>query len=158
MPRPATRPEPPMAGWAAVRLVTEADAELHPDVARADYVAWCSDRRAHPQPRSKMRAVIKGVGGVPKGVGAQLRFRDVALDGPGFDSGYRVPGFGVSAVGPVADPTEVLLVLFRAGLVSDPWALDRGWLDLSGSPHAVVCGVCGRITRRVEVKVHVGCQ
>lgn len=143
--------------WAVERLVAAEGSSMHPDVLRADYVGWVSMRGGRWEERSKMRAAVKKVGGRPRGVKGALRFWDVALAGPAWDSGYRVPGT-VAEVGEEGDATGALLALHRAGLVTSSRVLDRAWLDLTGSPGAVLCGACGTLTRRVEAKRHVGCD
>ena len=85
--------------WAAERLALVEGRELHPDVARAHYLAWHVDRGlTRRATRGKQRAAIKAVGGRCEGTGSELRYLDVALAGPLLDSGDPGPGSAGQAI------------------------------------------------------------
>lgn len=106
------------ADYTAARVVADPDAAADPDEIRADYVAWCSDRFAKPEPRSKQRAAMRDAGGTPKGTGDALRYLGLRLVGPIPDSGYRV---ALRAVGPrrAQELRPALDALAAAGLIAD---------------------------------------
>lgn len=114
--------------WITNRVVADPDAELDPDSARADYVAYCSDLGITKQPRSKQRAAARAAGGKPKGTGRALRYLGIRLTGPLWDSGYRAGGGHVPP--PAVDPLPALQALHAAGLITDRTALNRAWKDL----------------------------
>lgn len=116
------------ADWAAQRLVP--GDECDPDEARRDYLMWCSDRRLRPALRSKQRGAVRGVGGVPKGIGEKLRYLGVTLAPLPPDSGYRAGGrWQVEAGGPEA-VLRALRAVQAAGLVTDRAALNRAYAEL----------------------------
>ena len=138
--------------WAAERLVLLEGHELHPDLVRADYIAWHVERKPRHEPRSKQRAAILAAGGRCLGVKDELRYLDVALAGPLPDSGYRVPIRGGLPDAPHVGAGAVdaaLVALYQAGLVTDTRALDRAWLQLTDAPGRL-CGACGRLTRQPD--------
>jgi hypothetical protein len=113
--------------WAGQRLDLVPDAVLHPDDARVDYVGWCSDRMARPEPRSRQRAAVRAFGARCRGVGADLRYHGIELR-PLVDSRYRA-GVGYLP----SPPGEVLAglrVLQAAGMVTDRDALNRAYREL----------------------------
>lgn len=118
----------PHAQWATENVVADPAGELDPDLARADYVMWCSDHRQRPEPRSKMRAALIRAGAKAKGRGADLRFVGVTLR-PVIDSGYRAGGRWTNIVGPDG-LLAALSALRAAGVVTNRVALNRAWREL----------------------------
>lgn len=147
--------------WAAERLALVPGATCDPRVLRADYVGWCSDQRMHWLPMSKQRAVIKSFGGRYKGTKVNTLVMDVRLLPMPYRVPYRVPGtqYVHDAGEELADPTEALVALYEAGLVTDTTALDIAWLRLAPKDaFSMLCRKCGVSTRRIAVGFHVACE
>jgi hypothetical protein len=100
------------ADWAMAELRPDPMGQADPDLCRVSYLAWCSDRFAKPEPRSKQRAAVKAAGGRPVGIGKHLVYRGVTLAPP---EGTSVPPDVLAAS---------LIALRDAGLITPQQALD----------------------------------